>query len=70
MDDSAGEGDGDLGWRAACGPLTEPVPPVAYRLMSNVDLALVEQVFDVRNDSGYLTYISTARRITLGEELK
>ncbi len=37
--------------------------------MPNVDLALVEQVFDVSNDSGYLTYI-TARRITLGAELK
>ena len=29
-----------------------------------------EQVLNVASESGYFTYVSTAKRITLGEELK
>ncbi len=50
--------------------LAEPVPPEAYRLMANVDTALWSRSSTLRKDSGYFTYISTARRITSGELLK
>jgi hypothetical protein len=38
--------------------------------MADVDAAFEEQILDVRNDSGNLTYIITTRRITSGDELK
>jgi len=47
----------------------EPVPPVPHRLMTEVDVTLEQQVFDVLSDSGYFTYIITTRRITSGDEL-
>jgi hypothetical protein len=38
--------------------------------VADVDAAFEQQVLDILSDSGKRTYISTARRITSGEELK
>ena len=38
--------------------------------MADVDPALGQEILDVASDSGYFTYISTARRIISGELLK
>ena len=35
--------------------------------MADVDAALGQQVFHIRKDSGYFTYIITTRRMTSGE---
>ena len=45
----------------------EPPPPEAYRLVANVDPALVQKVFHVSERQGYFTYITTTRRINSGE---
>jgi hypothetical protein len=46
----------------------ESVPPKPDRLMADVDPALGQEFLGV--DSGYFTYISSARRIISGELLK
>jgi hypothetical protein len=48
----------------------EPVPPLPDRLMADIDAALESRSSTFLSDSGKRTYISTAKRITSGEELK
>jgi hypothetical protein len=48
----------------------EPMPPEPHCLMTDVDAALVQQVFDVRSDKGNRVYIMTARRMISGLVLK
>ena len=49
---------------------TEAVPPEPHGLVADTDVALEQQFFDVRSDSGNRIYISTTRRIASGEELE
>ena len=48
----------------------KPVPPEPDGLVAEVDPSLGQKSSTLRNDSGYFTYISTARRIISGELLK
>lgn len=47
-----------------------PLPPKAHHFVADVDSALMQQIPDVSNDSGYFTYTSAAKRITSGDELR
>jgi hypothetical protein len=50
---------------------SETVPPIAHRFVTDVDAAFVKWVFHVpKGESGYRTYIITAKRMTAGDVLK
>ena len=53
-----------------CKQRTEPVPPEPYRLVADVDATFGQQILDLSQQQGNLTYIITASRMIAGELLK
>tara|TARA_R110000787_G_scaffold63780_3_gene144554 strand:- start:967 stop:1155 length:189 start_codon:yes stop_codon:yes gene_type:complete len=49
---------------------TEPIPSEPYRLVADIDAALEQKVPTWRGDSEKRMYISTVRRMILGDEME